>query len=277
MQLQLSLHSRTRLSNGVEMPVLGLGVYQSAPGKTTQNAVKYALEAGYRHIDTARIYGNERDVGEAVRAAGVRREEVFVVTKLCNSDHGYESTLRACEESLRRLGLSYLDLYLIHWPVPGNRDETWKAMASLLKGGKCRSVGVSNYTISHLKQLLEETDTIPAVNQVEFHPFLYQKELLEYSLSDGIQLEAYSPLTRGEKLSHPKVLAVAARCHRTPAQVLIRWSLQHGLVAIPKSVQKERIIENSQVFNFTLSEGDMEELDGLDENYRTCWDPSALP
>ncbi len=277
MQLQLNLDSKAKLNNSVEMPVLGLGVYQSPPGKTTQNAVEYALDCGYRHIDTARIYGNERDVGDGLRESGVAREKVFVTTKLWNGDHGYDSTIRACEASLERLGLRYLDLYLVHWPVEKLRGESWKAMATLLKQGKCRAIGVSNYTTRHLRELLEASDTVPAVNQVEFHPFLYQTELLEFCQSHGIQLEAYSPLTRGERLNHPKILSIAANHRKTPAQVLIRWGLQHGLVVIPKSVRKERIVENSQVFEFTLAREEMDALDALNENFRTCWDPTESP
>lgn len=274
--MQLVPHSTVKLNNGVEIPRLGLGVYQSPPGKTTQDAVRHALECGYRLVDTARIYGNEGDVGMAVRESGLARDQVFVTTKLWNSDHGYGPTIRACEESLRRLGLSYLDLYLIHWPVPGARKETWKAMAKLLKDGECRAIGVSNYTIRHLEELLANSDVIPAVNQVEFHPFLYQRELLEYCQRHEIQLEAYSPLTRGERLNHPTVLDVAKRHGRAPAQVLIRWSLQHSVVAIPKSVRKERILENSRVFDFILTPDDMKVLDSLNEDFRTCWDPTGL-
>jgi diketogulonate reductase-like aldo/keto reductase len=277
LQLQLTIQSRTKLNNGVEIPVLGLGVYQSPPGQATQNAVKWALEYGYRHVDTARIYGNEKDVGLGLRESRVPREDVFITTKLWNSDHGYEPALRACEESLRRLGLSYVDLYLIHWPEPGARGETWKAMVKLHNDGKCRAIGVSNYTIRHLKELLDGSDVVPAVNQVEFHPFLYQKELLDFCRANKVQLEAYSPLTRAERLHHPKVLATAARHKRSPAQVLIRWSLQHGLVAIPKSTRRERILENSLVFDFSLSKEEMETLNSLNEGYRTSWDPTGMP
>ncbi len=273
----LSLQSKVKLNNGVEMPVQGLGIYQSPPGRTTQNAVRYAIKMGYRLIDTARIYGNEADVGEAVRTSGIPREEVFVTTKLWNSDQGYESTIRACEASIRRLGLGHLDLYLIHFPVPEARNDSWRAMVRLLRDGKCRAVGVSNFTIPHLRELLKNSEVEPAVNQVEFHPFLYQKELLDYCLGNGIQGEAYSPLARAERLKHPKMVAVAAKYSKTPAQVMIRWSLQHGLVVIPKSVREERIMENSQVFDFNLSEEDMGILDSLNENLRTNWDPTGVP
>ena len=270
------LASTIKLNNGVSMPLLGLGVYQSTPGKTTQSAVKYALHNGYRLVDTARVYGNEQDVGLAVRESGRRREDIFVTTKLWNSDHGYDSALRACEESLRRLDMKYVDLYLIHWPE-GRRNDSWRALVRLLKEGKCRAIGVSNYTIQHLEELKAASDVVPAVNQVEFHPFLYQKSLLDYCRDHGIQLEAYSPLTRGERLNDPRVTGIAKKCSRTPAQVLIRWSLQHSLVVIPKSVRTDRILENSQVFGFTLSSEDMTHLDSLNEDFRTCWDPSGTP
>jgi diketogulonate reductase-like aldo/keto reductase len=266
-----------RLNNGVMIPRLGLGVYQSPPGQATQKAVEYALKIGYRHVDTARIYNNESDVGTALRKSGVKREDVFITTKLWNSDHGYETALKACDASLKRLGLKYLDLYLIHWPVPETRNESWQALAQLLKDGKCRSIGVSNYTIQHLTDLLEDTDVVPMVNQVEFSPFLYQKQLLDYCENNKIQLEAYSPLTQGAKLNHPRIQPVAKKHNKTPAQVLIRWSLQHNLVTIPKSVREERIKENSQVFDYNLTTEDMRILDSLDENFRNSWDPTNMP
>ncbi len=274
--MQLAIASTTKLNNGVEMPVLGLGVYQSPPGETTRQAVRWAFEAGYRLVDTARIYGNETDVGAALRESGLSREKAFVTTKLWNNDHGYESTLRACEGSLRRLGLAYLDLYLIHWPVQRLRKESWAAMVKLLNDGKSRAIGVSNYTKRHLEELLQSTDIVPAVNQVEFNPFLYQRELLNFCRKQGVQVEAYSPLTRGERLDHPRVLEIASRCEKTPAQVLIRWGLQHSLVVIPKSVRKEKILENCGAFDFTLSNQEMEVLDSLNENYRTCWHPTNI-
>ena len=274
---ELSLQSTIALNNNVEIPSLGLGVYQSPPGAITERAVKYALSIGYRHVDTARIYGNESDVGKALSKSGLRREEVFVTTKLWNGDQGYDSALRACESSLKRLGVSYLDLYLIHWPVTKLRDDSWRAMVKLLNDGKSRAVGVSNYTTKHLGELLDEFDVVPAVNQIEFSPFLYQKDLLDYSRKHGIQLEAYSPLTRGERLDHPVLLKLAKNHNRTPAQILIRWSLQHSLVVIPKSVNPERIRENSEVFDFEISVSDMRILDSLNEDYHTCWDPTDEP
>ncbi len=276
-RMQTTVEPVANLNNGVMIPRLGLGVYQSPPGQVTQKAVEYALKIGYRHIDTARIYNNESDVGSALRNSGIRREDVFITTKLWNSDQGYETALKACDASLKRLGLKYLDLYLIHWPVPEIRNESWTALTKLLKDGKCRSIGVSNYTIQHLTELLEDADVVPMVNQVEFSPFLYQKQLLDYCEKDKIQVEAYSPLTQGAKLNHPTIQQIAKKHGKTPAQVLIRWSLQHNLVTIPKSVREERIKENSQVFDYNLTSEDMRVLDSLDENFRNSWDPTNQP
>jgi diketogulonate reductase-like aldo/keto reductase len=273
----LTIKSTRKLNSGVEIPLLGLGVFQTPPGRVTQEAVKFALKVGYRHVDTASLYGNEEDVGRGVRGSGVPREEVFVTTKLWNSDHGYDSALSACERSLRRLGLGYIDLYLIHWPVPELRDETWRALVELQRRGSCRAIGVSNYTIRHLKELLDSSEVVPDVDQVEFNPFLYQEELLQFGESRRIQLEAYSPLTRAKKLRHPVILEVARRYSKSPAQVMIRWGLQHGLVVIPKSTRPERIKENSAVFDFEISSADMSRLDSLSEDLHTVWDPTDEP
>ena len=260
-----------RLNNGVQIPRLGLGVYQSPPGKTTERAVSYALKVGYRHVDTAYIYGNESDVGKALRQSELRSEEVFITTKVWNTEQGYYNTLKACERSLRNLGLAYVDLYLIHWPVQRMSLETWKAMVQLLQEGKARSIGVSNYSIGNLKEILYHSDILPAVNQVEFHPFLYQKELLSFCNKNGIQLEAYSPLTRAKRLNHPIIVEIAKKYGKTPAQVLIRWSIQHDLVVIPKSIHEERIRENSHVFDFELRDEDMKYLDSLNKNLQTVF------
>jgi methylglyoxal/glyoxal reductase len=267
----LTLKSSAKLNNGVEIPYLGLGVYQSPPGEITLRGVRNALKIGYRQIDTAELYGNEKDVGRALRESGIRREDVFITTKVWNSHQGYDSTLYACEGSLGRLGLSYVDLYLIHWPVQGLGDETWRAMIKLLHQGKTRAIGVSNYSIRELNELLDKSDIVPAVNQVEFHPFLYQEELLRFCKNNKIQLEAYSPLTRGKRLNHPNILELAKKYNKTPAQVLIRWSLQHNVVVIPKSIHEARIKENSQVFDFQLEPKDMKLLDSLNENLYTVF------
>ncbi len=265
------------MNNGIEMPLLGLGVWQLPAGRGTQQAVLWALEAGYRLIDTAKLYGNERDVGIGVKQSGIPREDVFVTTKLWNSDHGYENALREFGESLKRLDLGYIDLYLIHWPVPRLRDDTWRALVRILEEGKARAIGVSNYTPRHLDELARTTSVRPAVDQVEFSPFLYSEEFLRQCKGTGIQVEAYSPLTKGEKLGHPLLKRIAAAHGGTPAQVLIRWSLQHGLVVIPKSSRREGIRENAGVFGFDLSPDEMRALDGLSEDYHTSWNPTDAP
>lgn len=270
----LSLGSRVRLNDGHEMPRLGLGVYQAGPGGVAESAVRTALQTGYRLVDTARIYANESDVGAAVRGSALPRREVYVTTKLWNSDHGYEAARRAFEGSLERLGLDYVDLYLIHWPVPDRRAETWEALVRLREEGRCRSIGVSNYMVHHLEHLLDHSDVVPAVNQVEMSPFLRQPGLLDFCRRKGIQVEAYSPLTKGRRLSDPRLVALAARYGRSPAQILIRWGLQRGLVEIPKSVRPARIRENADVFDFSISEEDMTGLDAFDEGLHTGWDPT---
>jgi diketogulonate reductase-like aldo/keto reductase len=274
---ELRIDTKVKLNNGVQMPIFGLGTFQTRSGRETRDAVLHALKVGYRHIDTASMYGNEEDVGAAIKESGIRREEIFVTTKLWNSDHGYDSALAAFEKSSRRLDLSYVDLYLIHWPVQRLRNETWRALETLLKERKCRAIGVSNYMIRHLEELVENSSTVPAVNQVEFSPYLYQKDLLEFCRKNGIQLEAYSPLTKGHKLSDPKLAALASKYSRSPAQILIRWALQHQIVVIPKSSKGERITENADVFDFAISSEDMRALDLFDQGLRTSWDPSTAP
>lgn len=274
---EIKIDTIVKLNNGVEMPIFGLGTFQMRSGRETQQAVLAALEAGYRLIDTAQMYGNEEDVGIALKKSGILREEVFITTKLWNSEHGYQKALNACEESLEKLGLPYIDLYLIHWPVHGLRNETWRAMETLLEKGKCRAIGVSNYMIRHLEELLGNSETVPSVNQVEFSPYLYLKDLLEYCRSHKIQLEAYSSLTKGHKLNDPKLAAVAKKYSKTPAQVLIRWVLQKDVVVIPKSSHKGRILENADVFDFEISPEDMKLLDSFNQNIRTNWDPTTIP
>jgi methylglyoxal/glyoxal reductase len=271
--LQLNMESKARLNNGVEIPLLGLGVYQTPPGNVTEHVVSYALKIGYRHIDTASLYGNESDVGKAIHQSGLRRDEVFITTKVWISDQGYSNTIQACEKSLRRLGLAYVDLYLIHWPVQGLGDETWKAMTKILQENKVRAIGVSNYEIHDIEDLLRASNgvTLPAVDQVEFHPFLYRTQLLKYCKEKKIQLEAYSPLTRAKRLNHGTLIKIAKKYEKTPAQILIRWGLQHYLVVIPKSTHQDRIMENCKVFDFQLEQGDMLLLDSLNENLQTVF------
>ena len=261
----------------VRLPLLGLGVYQTPRGEKTRHAVSAALRVGYRHIDTARLYGNEEDVGRAVRESGVPRAEVFVTTKLWNDDHGYDPTLRAFDESDRRLGLGYVDLYLIHWPVPGRRNDSWRAMERLLAEGRCRAIGVSNFLPRHLDDLARTSPVTPAVNQIELSPFLGQRETVCACEARGIVVEAYSPLTRGKRLRNPVVADVARLHGKTPAQILIRWSLEHGFVVLPKSAREDRIRQNAEVFDFALSSDDRARLDALDEDLHTDWDPTGVP
>ena len=273
---KLAIDTKVVLGDGIEMPVFGLGTYRSGSSRRTRNIVRYALDIGYRHIDTARFYGNERDIGRAIEKSGIPRDEIFVTTKLWNSDHGYDKALKAFEKSLKDLGFDYLDLYLIHWPVPDLRGESWRALEKLCGDGKCRAIGMSNYMIPHLKELLATGSVKPAVNQVEFSPYLYQKQLLEYCRSNDIQFESYSPLTKGHMLDDPKLGEIAGHYTKTPAQILIRWTLQKEVVVIPKSSRKERIRENADVFDFAISPQDMKRLDALHENLRVSWDPTAI-
>jgi len=276
---ELTPQSAYLLNNGTSIPVLGLGVWQMAEGGETANAVKWALQTGYRLIDTAKIYGNEAEVGRAIKESGVPREQLFVTTKLWNEDQGYEPALKAINASLERLGMDYIDLYLIHWPFydrekTGNkREETWKAMEEIYRSGKAKAIGVSNYTIEHLEEMKNYAKILPAVNQVEFHPFLYQRDLLDYCWQNDIVLEAYSPLVHGKKLEDERITAIAKKYGKSNVQVLIRWSLQHGNVVIPKSSHKERIEENFNVFDFTLDALDMKDLDDLNEGLHTAWNP----
>ncbi|MGB6501242.1 MAG: aldo/keto reductase [Thermoplasmata archaeon] len=260
------LGSRVRTNQGTEIPWLGFGVFQIPAGPPTERAVREALDVGYRLIDTAKLYGNEADVGAAVRASGLPRDDVSVTTKLWHTDHGFGSALAAGRASLKRLGLDRIDLYLIHSPrapTPDARLASWKALETLREEGACRAIGVSNYGVRHLEELRMHSNVLPAVNQVEMHPFVYDPELFAYCERHGIRLESYSPLTQGERLDDMTVRAIAAAKKRTPAQILIRWGLEHGLIEIPKTVHRARMAENAAVFDFSLDPGEMARLDGL--------------
>ena len=270
------INSKIKMNNGVEIPQFGLGVYLTKSGNECINAVTWALEIGYRHIDTAKAYGNEKEVGEAVRNSGIKREDIFITTKLWNEDHGYGYALKAFDKSLKTLNVDYIDLYLIHWPVKGKRKDTWKAFEKIYESGYCKSIGVSNYMINHLEELFSYANIIPVINQVEFSPYNYQKDLLDVCNKNKILLEAYSPLTRMKKLDDPKVLPIAKKYGKTVAQILLRWAIEHDIVVIPKSARKERIIENANIFNFSLDKDDMKILDNLDEGFRTAWDPTTI-
>jgi len=268
----MKLNTKITLNNGVQIPILGLGTWKIGDSKV-EEIIPSALNIGYRHIDTAATYQNEVGVGKALLKSGIAREDVFITTKLWNTDHGYDKAIAACDKSLQNLGLSYVDLYLIHWPVADLFIETWAAMEELLASGKCRAIGVSNFTIKHLESLMKQSTIIPAVNQVEFSPYLYQKELLDFCISQGIQLEAYSPLTRGNKLANPKLAEIAERYGKSTAQILIRWSLQTGLVVIPKASSPVHLRENADVFNFEISADDMQILNSFNEDLHICWNP----
>jgi diketogulonate reductase-like aldo/keto reductase len=266
-----------QLNTGARIPQVGLGVWQAPRGASTRTAVGAALENGYRHVDTAAIYGNEADVGRAVRESQVPREQVFVTTKLWNADQGYDMALRAFDASVARLGLEYVDLYLIHWPVPRKRLDSWRALERLYEEKKARAIGVSNFMKEHLEELLPRARVVPAANQIELTPFLQRRGTVAFCRDHGIVVEAYSPLTRGLRLGHPVLVDVARRARRTPAQVLLRWGLQHGFVVLPKSVNPSRIAENAAVFDFDLDAAAMARLDGLEEGLVTGWDPAGQP
>jgi diketogulonate reductase-like aldo/keto reductase len=261
------------LLTGGRIPQVGLGVWQTAKGGVTQGAVSAALRHGYRHVDTARIYGNEKDVGLAIHASKVPREEIFVTTKLWNDDQGYDAALRAFDASLGRLGLDYVDLYLIHWPVAGKRKDSWRALERIFEEKRARAIGVSNFLVPHLQELLKDAKVVPAANQIELHPFLQHRETVKLCQDRGIVVEAYSPLTHGQRMGHPVVVEVAKRVGRSPAQVLLRWGVQHAFVVLPKSAHDARIAENIALFDFTLDEAAMTKLDGLEEGLATGWDP----
>ncbi|WP_276539759.1 aldo/keto reductase [Paenibacillus polysaccharolyticus] len=263
----------TTLNNGVKMPWLGFGVFKVKDGDEVVSAVKTAIEAGYRSIDTAKVYNNESGVAQGIRESGIAREDLFITTKVWNSDQGYESTLAAFEESMQRLELEYLDLYLIHWPVKGKYKDTWRALEKLYKEGRVRAIGVSNFQTHHLEDLLMDATIKPAVNQVELHPLLTQKELRDYCSTHEIQIEAWSPLGQGNLMEHPLLQDIAAKYGKSPAQVILRWDLQNGIVTIPKSVTPERIHANTELYDFELTAEEIEQINGLNENKRFGSDP----
>jgi diketogulonate reductase-like aldo/keto reductase len=267
------------LSHGGPVPRLGLGVFRIPDGRPVRDAVAWALEAGYRHVDTAAMYGNETGVGQAVRESGLARDEIFVTTKLWNRDHGYDRALRAFDASLERLDMERVDLYLVHWPVEGLRLESWRALERILEEGRARAIGVSNYMVRHLEELLAHAHVPPAVNQIELHPFNWRsrRSVLELCREQEIVVEAYSPLTKALNLDEPVVGEVARELERTPAQVLIRYALEKGTVALPKSGDRERIRENGRVFDFGLDEGQLARLDALDRGLAVSWDPTDAP
>lgn len=272
-----NLQDTTTLHNGVKMPWLGLGVFKVEEGPELVDAVKTAIRHGYRSVDTAAIYENEEGVGkgilEGLSETDISREELFVTSKVWNSDLGYDSTIAAYETSLKKLGLDYLDLYLIHWPVEGKYKDAWRALETLYKAGRVKAIGVSNFQIHHLEELMQDAEIKPMINQVESHPRLTQKELLEFCKNNGIQLEAWSPLMQGQMLNNDVLQRIAYSHKKSVAQIILRWDLQNGVVTIPKSTKEHRIIENAGVFDFELTNEEVRIIDGLNQNLRVGPDP----
>lgn len=257
----------------MEIPWFGLGVWQVEEGEDATTSVNAAIEAGYVLIDTAAAYKNEESVGKAIRESGIPRDQLFVTSKLWNADQGYESTLAAFDATMDKLGLDVLDLYLIHWPVKGKYKDSWRAMEKLYKDGRIRAIGVSNFQPHHLDDLLADAEVVPAVNQVEFHPLLTQNELLDYCTQKGIQVEAWSPLARGKLFDNDVVKTIADKYGKSPAQVLLRWVLDKGVVVLTRSVKPERIADNANIFDFQLTTDEIDQLSALNKNERTGPDP----
>lgn len=254
------------LANGVEMPYFGLGVFLTKEGKEVENSVTWALESGYRHIDTAAIYGNERGVGNAVKASGIPRKDIFITTKAWNGNMRNNSVMQGFEESLERLQTEYVDLLLIHWPVKGKFKETWKVFEEIYHSGRARAIGVSNFLIHHLEDLFTVTEIMPMVNQVECHPYLLLQDLQDFCKARNIYYEAWSPLMQGAITEVPLLKELSKKYGKTPAQIALRWNLQKDIITIPKSIRKERIQENADIFDFKLSAEDIRLIDGLDQN-----------
>ncbi|EFS00844.1 aldo/keto reductase [Listeria seeligeri] len=269
----MNLKDTVKLANGVEMPRLGFGVWKVKDGDEAVNSVKWAIEAGYVSIDTAAAYKNEEGVGQAIKESGVKREDLFVTTKLWNAEQGYESTLAAFDESLRKLELDYVDLYLIHWPVKGKFKDTWRAFEKLYNDKRVRAIGVCNFHEHHLKELMEDAEIAPMVNQIELHPELTQEPLRNYCAEHNIVVEAWSPLGNGKLLDNAEIKAIAEAHGKSVAQVILRWDLQIGVVTIPKSVHQERIIQNADIFDFELTEDEVAKISALNKDKRTGPDP----
>ncbi|RTL60281.1 MAG: aldo/keto reductase [Sphingobacteriales bacterium] len=262
----------TTLSNGITMPLLGLGVYDMYNAEAEQ-AVSDALEIGYRLVDTASLYRNEKEVGNAIRQSGINRNEIFVTTKVGNGDHGFDNTLRAFDVSMKKLNIDYIDLYLVHWPIKGKRKETWLALEKLYKEKRVRAAGVANYLIPFLNELESYAAIQPVLDQVELSPWCFNKELFDYCRKRKIQLQSYSPITRGKKLNDPRIIQLAKKYNRTAAQIVLRWNIEQGISTIPKSSSKIRLQENFDVINFSIAAEDVAFMNTFNENFRICDDP----
>ncbi len=274
--MTLTINSTLTLTNSVNMPIFGLGTYLLT-GNPGQKAIEFALKIGYRLIDTATLYNNEKIVGNALRNSKISRDEVFITSKVWNSDQGYSHTIKAFNKSLSNLGVDYMDLYLIHWPVKGKWVETWHALEELYNKEKIRAIGVSNFYIPYLKELFQVASINPMVNQIEFHPFLYKKDVLKYCQEKGIVLESYAPLTHGYKINDIKstqFLQMMEKYNKSAAQLMLRWNIQHGNVIIPKSIKPTHIRENADIFDFSISVDDIQFLDSINEDFHSDWDPS---
>ena len=266
-----------KLNSGAEIPVLGFGTWQVEDGTEAEEAVTTALEVGYRHIDTAQIYENETSVGKAIAKSGVPRKELFLTTKLWNENQFYQDVLPSFEESLQKLQTDYVDLFLVHFPVPETRDAAWLRMVEILESGRAKAIGVSNYTERHLQQLFERSGVRPAVNQVEVHPFLVQQSLRDFCATNRIVVEAYSPLAHGADMTNEAISRIASAQEKSYAQIMLRWAVQLGMVVLPKSTHRERIQENAEIFEFELTDDEITRISALDRNLRTCWSPEHTP
>ncbi|MCA9931624.1 MAG: aldo/keto reductase [Anaerolineales bacterium] len=272
--MNLSINTTANLHNDVPMPLFGLGVFKSKEGSEVETAVQWALEAGYRSIDTAALYGNETGVGRAIRACSIPRSDIFVTSKVWNSDQGYDQTLRAFDTSIEKLGFEYLDLYLVHWPVKGEYKETWRALEAIYRSGRVKAIGVSNFLINHLDDLLQSADVVPMVNQFEFHPYLQTPALVSYCKAHQIVVEAWSPIMKGRVMQVPELVQLGEKYGKTAVQVTLRWMLQRGIVTIPKSVKQARIQSNADIYDFELTEAEIALINGLDRGERIGPDPA---
>jgi len=273
--MMINTQPYTTLNNGIQMPLLGLGVYDMY-NEEAEAAIEHALHTGYRLIDTATLYRNEKEVGNAIKKSGINRQEIFLTTKVANNEQGYDSTLKAFDKSLKLLQQDYVDLYLVHWPVKEKRKDTWKALEKLYTDKRVKAIGVANYLIPFLYELETYTSITPVVNQIEFTPWLFVKDVLAFCKEKNIQLQSYSPITRGKKFGDERLQQLCKKYDKTPAQIILRWNIEHGVSTIPKSANPMRIEENFNIFDFTLSKEDVALIDGFNENFRICEDPMDM-